>query len=60
MELYHTNDRDYMPKVCAHVIGRKLKVMLETDIKLKDRVLNILTGSDQGFWENIVMGLKSN
>lgn len=58
MELYDTNDRDYMPKVCAHVIGRKLKVMLGTDEKLNERIQGILSNPEQSFWENILIGLS--
>lgn len=58
MELYDTEDREYMPKVCAHVIGRKLKTMLQTDSKLKERIQAILKNSDQRFWENIFTGLS--
>lgn len=57
MELYDPNDRDYIPKVCAHVIGRKLKVMLSTDSKLNERIQGILKNIEQNFWDNILKGL---
>lgn len=57
MNFYDTNDRDYMPKVCAHVIGRKLKVILQTDLDLKIRIESILKNSPQDFWDFILVGL---
>jgi predicted nucleotidyltransferase len=57
MELYDTNDRDYIPKLCAHVIGRKLKVMLNTDVQLHERIKRILKSTEQSFWGNIFQGL---
>ena len=59
LELYDENDlQGYIPKVCAHVIGRKLKVMLQTDAKLNERIHGILNNSEQNFWENILKGLS--
>ena len=44
----------------THVIGRKLKVMLETNSKLNERIQRILSNSEQSFWENILNGLVEN
>jgi hypothetical protein len=57
MELYDTNDRDYIKYVCAHTIGRKLKVILSKDPPLLNRVLTILRNDKDNYWDKILLGL---
>lgn len=58
MEIYDTNDvYFYLPKVSAHIIGRKMKRLLETSPDLKNRIINILGKREDPLWESIKMGL---
>lgn len=57
MELYDTNDKEYIPKISAHVIGRKLKTVLNADQQLLQRIISILQQDKDAFWMNILMGL---
>lgn len=57
MELYDTNDRDYKQKICAHVIGRKLKTILSKDPQLLQRITSILQQDKDAFWSELLKGL---
>lgn len=57
MELYPTDDNDYKQQVCAHVIGRKLKIILSVDKQLLKRVITILQEDKDSFWSNILKGI---
>lgn len=57
MKLYDTNDRDYKQKICAHVIGRKLKTILIKDPQLLQRITSILQQDKDAFWSELLKGL---
>lgn len=57
MNLYDTHDVAYISKICAHVIGRKLKMILQKDELLLKRTIEILKLNKDGFWDNMLIGL---
>lgn len=57
MSLYDTSDPEYIPKICAHVIGRKLKSILQKDEVLLKRTIKILKQNKDVFWDYILIGL---
>ena len=61
MEIYDTNDVYlYLPKVSAHIIGRKMQRLLENSPELKARVINILSKRQDQLWDAIKKGLSEN
>lgn len=60
MEKYDTNDRYYLQKICAHVIGRQLYEMLKNDRSLLNRVINILNKNKDDFWNNMLEGISES
>ncbi|MBL7888482.1 MAG: nucleotidyl transferase AbiEii/AbiGii toxin family protein [Bacteroidia bacterium] len=57
MEKYNTSDRDYIQQVSAHVIGRKLKKVLNSEEDLMKRIIHILKDDKDLYWKNILSGL---
>lgn len=51
------NNKNYIQQVCAHVIGRKIKLILKDDTNLLERVIKILQWDRDHFWENLLAGL---
>jgi predicted nucleotidyltransferase len=50
-EVYDADDLEYyMPMISAHVIGRKMKILLDQNEALKERVISILAGNDDPRW----------
>jgi len=58
MEIYETDDSLYLPKISAHVIGRKIKLLLDNSPDVYHRVLDILANSPNPRWEAIKNGLN--
>jgi predicted nucleotidyltransferase len=59
MEIYDTSDSHfYLPKVSAHIIGRKMKPMLANSPDLLSRVLSILEKKENPRWTALQNGLK--
>jgi predicted nucleotidyltransferase len=55
---YDTNDlKFYMPKIGAHIIGRKMKPLLIESIMLRQRVIGILEKSLNPRLESLLKGL---
>lgn len=57
MSMYDTDDTEYIPKICAHVIGRKLKSILQKDEALLKRTTEILQQNKDAFWDHMLKGL---
>ncbi|MFD2285806.1 hypothetical protein GJU39_22225 [Pedobacter petrophilus] len=60
MEMYDTNERDYIQLVCARVIGRKMHLMLKDSPKLLERISGILTKRPTPRWSAMLDGLNEN
>ena len=60
MDLYSTDQRDYLQLVCARVIGRKIKSLLTDSEALCDRVRRILAKRPTTWWNAMLEGLKDN
>ncbi len=58
MKLYPTHESDYIQKVSAHVIGRKIANYLIEDKKLKQRIIQILHKREDDWWPFILLGLS--
>ncbi|WP_160069632.1 nucleotidyl transferase AbiEii/AbiGii toxin family protein [Sphingobacterium bovisgrunnientis] len=57
LELYDTNDNDYIQLVCSRLIGRKIGHMLSRSGELADRVRKILAKRETNRWHAMLMGL---
>jgi predicted nucleotidyltransferase len=57
MEIYNTEDRDYLPLVGARVIGRKLNLIVGDDKALRDRISNTLIKRPTNLWQALLDGL---
>ncbi len=61
MEKYDPNEPYlYLPKVSAHIIGRKMKRLLEKSPELKTRVIAILSKRQDELWDALKKGLIEN
>jgi len=58
LEFYETSDADYIQLVCARLIGRKMRSMLEGSPELLERVLTILSQRETGRWQAMLEGMK--
>ena len=59
MEKYDTNDLHfYMPKISAHIIGLKMKLLLADSTELFQRVKKILKKKPNPRWEALLNGLN--
>jgi predicted nucleotidyltransferase len=58
MEIYDTKERDYLQLVCARVIGRKLKQLLEGSQILEQQIDEILTNRPTTWWLAMQNGLR--
>ncbi|NCD68250.1 hypothetical protein [Mucilaginibacter agri] len=58
MELYETTESDYLQLVCARVIGRKLKLLLNDSESLSQRVAVILANRPTTWWNAMLNGLN--
>lgn len=58
MELYDTNHYDYIQLVCARLIGRKMKIMLEGSPELKQRIITILSKRETARWMAMLNGMN--
>ena len=56
--LYDTNDNDYIHLVCARLIGRKMKMMLEDSPELAQRVIAILSKRETARWQAMLDGMN--
>lgn len=57
LELYDTNDNDYIQLVCARLIGRKMKMMLEDSPELAQRIIAILSRRETARWQAMLNGM---
>jgi predicted nucleotidyltransferase len=60
MDYYDTKDREYIPLVCARVIGRKIGQLLQESPELHERIAKILTGRPTTLWNAMLDGLNDN
>jgi len=58
LELYDTNDPDYIQLVCARLIGRKIKTMLEDSPELMQRIIAILSKRETARWQAMLEGMQ--
>jgi hypothetical protein len=58
MEIYDPKERDYLQLVCARVIGRKLKQLLEGSQILEQQIDEILTNRPTTWWRAMQNGLR--
>lgn len=57
MDMYDTNENDYLQLVCARVIGRKIKVLLTESADLMERVKGILAKRPTSWWNAMLNGM---
>jgi len=58
LELYDTNDPDYIHLVCARLIGRKMNTMLEHSPELMQRIIAILSKRETARWQAMLEGIQ--
>jgi len=58
LELYDTNNSDYIQLVCARLIGRKMKMMLEDSPELAQRIIAILSKRETARWQAMLEGMQ--
>lgn len=58
MSLYDTYDREYIPLVCARVVGRKMKQILADAPALSQRIITILKKRPTTLWVAMLDGMK--
>lgn len=58
MDLYETENSEYLALVGARVIGRKIKLILNNDEVLLHRIVNTLQKRPTTTWEALLFGLK--
>lgn len=58
MDLYETENIEYLTLVGARVIGRKIKLILNTDEELLSRIANTLEKRPTTTWQALFLGLK--
>lgn len=57
-ELYDSTNSDYLPLVCARLIGRKMKAMLEGSPELAQRIISILSKRETARWQAMLDGMQ--
>jgi hypothetical protein len=57
MSLYDTREREYIPLVCARVVGRKINEILAGALPLKERIITILQKRPTALWAAMLDGL---
>jgi predicted nucleotidyltransferase len=57
LSIYDHTDLDYHLRVCAHLIGRKMKIMLAKDEILFQRLVGILKKQKDHFWSDLLNGI---
>lgn len=60
LELYDTNDNDYIQLVCSRLIGRKIAQILSQSLELGNRVKKILAKRETARWQAILAGMNGN
>ncbi len=58
MDLYDTNQGDYLQLVCSRVIGRKIKGLLKDSKELSQRIEQILANRPTTWWQNMLEGMR--
>jgi predicted nucleotidyltransferase len=58
LELYDTNNADYIQLVCARLIGRKISIMLEGSHELSQRIIAILSKRETARWQAMLNGMQ--
>ena len=58
MAMYDTNEKDYLQLVCARVIGRKIKILLDESESLMARVKGILAKRPTTWWIAMLDGMN--
>jgi predicted nucleotidyltransferase len=58
MELYDTDNNDYIQLVCARLIGRKINILLGDSPELAERVRGILSKRETPRWQAMLDGMK--
>ena len=58
LEIYDTNDTDYIQLVCARLIGRKMKTILENSPELAQRIIGILYKRETARWQAMLEGMQ--
>ena len=60
LEMYDPDDLDgYIPRVCSHLIGRKMGLILTENTDLKNRIVGILERNKGEFWIEMLKGLTT-
>lgn len=58
LDIYNTDDPNYMNLISARVVGRKIGHMLRNSEKLRERLLSILNRKTTGVhWPEIAIGI---
>ena len=60
MDKYSLTDREYLPLVCAHVIGREMNNLLVGSDVLKTRVRQILKARETTLWQAMLNGFNED
>jgi predicted nucleotidyltransferase len=60
MNLYDTDQEDYLQLVCSRVIGRKIKELLKNSRELSQRIQQILTNRPSTWWQSMLEGMRDN
>lgn len=58
MDMYDTTEKDYLQLVCARVIGRKIKILLNESEDLMERVKGILAKRPTTWWNAMLEGMN--
>jgi predicted nucleotidyltransferase len=58
MDMYGTGEKDYLQLVCARVIGRKIKILLNESEDLMARVKGILAKRPTTWWNAMLDGMN--
>ncbi|MDE3181933.1 MAG: nucleotidyl transferase AbiEii/AbiGii toxin family protein [Bacteroidota bacterium] len=60
MERYDTGDLNYLSKISAQVVGRKMRLILAPSAELMERILKILSMRENPRWVAIKNGIMEN
>lgn len=58
MDLYNSDQKDYLQLVCSRVIGRKIKQLLKGSDQLSLRIEEILAKRPTAWWQAMLDGMK--
>jgi predicted nucleotidyltransferase len=58
MDLYDTDQSDYLQLVCSRVIGRKMGILLGESADLKEKIRQILENRPTTWWRAMLDGLN--